>query len=558
MRKLSVVIVLLLLVSEAFSQSVVSFSASYTFPNYARCPSTCSNCFTCDCPVNLTSNSVQVGDKIYDFPNASSRLSLVGKTGGCTGSISESWFSCSGEASCPVSMPCQGNWSCPSGSSGYCDYSLSVSCTVVFSVSDLDCSALPPGVTSPDCPQSDPQGDPQYCAASQAAAQPLLDAAKSECLNAGGEGTTFTGGVADLGSKGWCVRGSCDPCSGSKWVDYVIGRRASDCCIGGLEPNTDLSGTCSPQLPPSEPGYSVSEPYESNIMNQPCADVAGSGYNICGVDSPPGSSDSGSGENSSGSGSDNSSDSSGGSYCDDPDKLINDDACLCRREPSHPDCASLNDPSAGSGGSAGSSVGSSAGSGGDGGGSAAGSSSPSGNSAGSGGDGSAGSGGDGGTSAGSGNDGGSAGSSSPSNVSSSSAGTPPPEFPSSGSGSDSVNAVSCKGLKNCDWSTLEHQLQQLGVEKEIRDSLVKLFEWLKHKQREDSLLAALRWGREADDRRKMIEISETLNGRIFTYYAEQKDISVKQLDQLYKMDSLNGLYYAASISELSRKKCRLS
>ncbi|MCL2260723.1 MAG: hypothetical protein FWC15_05120 [Fibromonadales bacterium] len=103
-------------------------------------------------------------------------------------------------------------------------------------------------------------------------------------------------------------------------------------------------------------------------------------------------------------------------------------------------------------------------------------------------------------------------------------------------------------MKNCDWSTLEHQLQQLNVEKEIRDSLKNLFEWLKHKQHEDSLLAALRWNREADDRKKMIEISETLNGRIFTYQVEQKEFQRRQLEQLHRMDSMNGLYYAASIS----------
>jgi len=133
-------------------------------------------------------------------------------------------------------------------------------------------------------------------------------------------------------------------------------------------------------------------------------------------------------------------------------------------------------------------------------------------------------------------------------------GDPPGGGSSGSSANDSTGGVSCKDLKNCDWSTLETQLVQLGVEKEVRDSIRSIIDWLKRKRHEDSLLALLRWNSESEDRRRMIEVSETLNGRIHTYYAEQKDISNRQLSALNRMDSMNGLYYASSLSGLENNR----
>jgi hypothetical protein len=76
--------------------------------------------------------------------------------------------------------------------------------------------------------------------------------------------------------------------------------------------------------------------------------------------------------------------------------------------------------------------------------------------------------------------------------------------------------VTCEDLSNCDWAKLEVQLIELGVSREIRDSLASLIDWLKYKRHEDSLLASMRWNVENEDRKKLIELSETLNGRIFT------------------------------------------
>jgi len=138
---------------------------------------------------------------------------------------------------------------------------------------------------------------------------------------------------------------------------------------------------------------------------------------------------------------------------------------------------------------------------------------------------------------------------------------PPPGGPGvdpgsggSASSGDSLGGPSCKDLKNCDWSTLETQLVQLGVEKEVRDSIRSVIDWLRRKSHEDSLLALMRWNSESDDRRRHLEVSETLNGRIFAYYAEQSDISSQQLGRLGRMDSMAGLYYASSLSGLDANR----
>jgi hypothetical protein len=41
-----------------------------------------------------------------------------------------------------------------------------------------------------------------------------------------------------------------------------------------------------------------------------------------------------------------------------------------------------------------------------------------------------------------------------------------------------------------------------------------------------------------------------LNGRVFTYYAEQKELSRQQLEALARMDSMNGLYFSNSLEAM--------
>jgi hypothetical protein len=100
-------------------------------------------------------------------------------------------------------------------------------------------------------------------------------------------------------------------------------------------------------------------------------------------------------------------------------------------------------------------------------------------------------------------------------------------------------------LKNCDWSTLEKQLVQLGIEQGIRDDIQYLLSWLQNKRREDSLLASLRWSQEGNDRRRMIEVSETLNGRVFSYLAEQRDVDSRMLSYLGSVVNNDNMYYNA-------------
>ena len=76
-------------------------------------------------------------------------------------------------------------------------------------------------------------------------------------------------------------------------------------------------------------------------------------------------------------------------------------------------------------------------------------------------------------------------------------------------------------------------------------------DWLKGKSREDSLLSLMRWNAEADGRGRLIEVGETISGRIYSYYASQSDISNRQLAALDRMDSANGLYYASVSDGLS-------
>ncbi|MDR0516321.1 MAG: hypothetical protein LBH25_04680 [Fibromonadaceae bacterium] len=112
--------------------------------------------------------------------------------------------------------------------------------------------------------------------------------------------------------------------------------------------------------------------------------------------------------------------------------------------------------------------------------------------------------------------------------------------------------VSCRDLKGCDWSTYEKQLIQIGISQEMLDRIRELFPWLQRKSHEDSLLAAMRWLDGKRDRERMIEISETLNGRVFTYFSASSSMQDSGLKSLHRMDSINGLYYSASLSASSR------
>ena len=131
----------------------------------------------------------------------------------------------------------------------------------------------------------------------------------------------------------------------------------------------------------------------------------------------------------------------------------------------------------------------------------------------------------------------------------SSGGNPPPL--SSGSSvppdSSGFGGISCKDLKSCDWSTLETQLKQVGIEQSILGKLEELYPWLQRKSREDSLLSAHRWLDEKKYRDTVSAAMETLNGLVYAGNA----IASEQLKALNRMDSANGLYYAASLSASS-------
>jgi hypothetical protein len=415
----------------------------------------------------------------------------------------------------------------------------------------------------------------EYCTSFESITRnDILPRVRQECEETG---RTFRGDVYQVGGK-YCVRGDCDVCRTQGWRDYVMNYRIENCCQGGqgTEPDTDISGSCILNM--GYPAVGVSESSYNPMGMGGCTDIlAGGGDNLCGKDfdkfckDNPGHSDCG-GDGSSSSGDDGNSSSS-----------------LCIHVGG---CASSDSGSSDSGGGSSGSGGSSDSGGGS-------SGSDGGGSSGSdGGGGSSDSGGGGGSSDSGGGGGGSSGSgggvywcdlhpndpicevsgyddycethpNEPFCVYSRDCSQNPydpncgpprrPDIPPSGwdgggnsgsSGTDTANAVSCKNLKNCDWSTLEKQLVQLGVDMEVRDSIKSIIEWLKYKSHEDSLIAALRWNQEREDRKKMIEISETINGRIFAYYAEQKGIANSQLATLNRMDSLSGLYYASSLSGL--------
>gem|GEM_PF-3411955 len=412
-----------------------------------------------------------------------------------------------------------------------------------------------------------------WCRGTEAEAQPLLEQARAECeSNTNGLGI-FDAGVhlqlAGANEGQYCVSGNCSSC------DPVRNFLVSECCVQNKEPN--LSFMCSDDIG-SGAGISYSTFAGINLNDgfQNCLESSsGTGSNHCGV--PPSSSSDGSSSSSSGDIADcdneedpfkcqcdnfgvncDASSSSGESPSSDSGVSSSSGGASSGSESSSDsgsssgsdaDASSASDgSSSGSddGASSGSGDGSSSGSGDGGDGASSGS--------GNGGDGSSSGSGDGGVSSGSGDGGASSGSGGGGDGASSGSGGGPPgggDHPLPGD-SAAFAGVSCKDLKNCDWSTLEVQLVQLGVERAIRDSLASLFGWLQRKGREDSLISALRWNAESEDRRRLIEVSETIGGRIFTYHAEQMSMSEQQLRALNRMDSMGGLYYASSLDLLER------
>jgi len=140
----------------------------------------------------------------------------------------------------------------------------------------------------------------------------------------------------------------------------------------------------------------------------------------------------------------------------------------------------------------------------------------------------------GGDSTGYGSGGGSAGSSGGSSSPGGAAGS----SPSGGEGGDpngndtTGNGTGCKNLNNCDWAKYEVQLKELGVAQRTLDSLRGLFEWLKYKSHEDSLLLALRWVQDTVRQSRLVQLSETLNGLVFTTWVEHKELMRQQHSQM--------------------------
>jgi len=431
-----------------------------------------------------------------------------------------------------------------------------------------------------------PKGDPDLCSTTEAGALPLLENARQECMENGGEGAMFHGSVVyqNFGAAegDYCAVGDCnDGCNHA--YKTVIARTCCD--NSGKEPKPKSSfGPCSPSGV-SGPGVAYDDFLSPLPFSEWCSDIPAGSGDVCRTFDSSDSNSSDSGDGGSSSSNDDVGDSS--------DSGSSSDSGGSSGSGGSSDSNGGNSSGSDGGGSSDSDGGNSSGS--DGGGS---SDSDGGNSSGSDGGGSSGS--DGGNSSGS-DGGGSSGSAGggywcdhhPDDPICSNAGyddwcdahpddafcdwsrrcsqnphdplcvnpQPPPGGGGGGggssgssSGSDSASVITCKDLSNCDWAKLEIQLQQFGVEKEVRDSLKSMIEWLKYKKREDSLVSLMRWNAETDDRRRMLDISETINGRIFSYYAEQKDISNQQLAALNKMDSVNGLYYASSISGLEGNK----
>jgi hypothetical protein len=398
------------------------------------------------------------------------------------------------------------NQSCASGECGLADISLPYSASM-----DIDC-------LDSVC-ESDPNfclsfGNPDYCALDMAGYNQLSAKHKAECENE--YGGTYVSGGAQTGSGLYCVSSEChDNCAHQdrELEEYFY----NECCESNSVVAPSSLGPCGVVIASGGSGVW----YQQRAGTSPtCGDPGSAPAGYCNQDQDDPSSDSSDDGKSSNSNNDNnkssnsgSGKSSGSQFCAlFPDSMD----CFCKDNPDDPACAKASSPGGGSSGS-----------GGDGCDGDHCASSPSSSPSGGGGS--------------SGSSGGGYWCDDPENKNDpicTMAGydfyceihyddpfcvysrfcsqnpkdpncgnprtpQPPPREgwgtgggSSAGSGGDGDGGISCKDLKNCDWSTWEEQIKQIAIDQATLDTLKAILAALKAGQKLDSsqvnLLEAIR------------------------------------------------------------------